>query len=308
MSHETEPVLGELIRIYLEHLRRQKGYSEHTLRGYRNDLNQFSAFVAQKAGEEPRAEAVDMDWVREYVAGLFGRVKKTTIARKLSALRAFFRFLEREGWVGANPAGALAGPKLDVPIPRYLTVDEVFRLIDGPRGTGWLAERDRAILEVLYSCGLRVSEAASLDEGSLDPATRLLRVLGKGRKERLLPIGRQAVRAVEEYLASSANVRKRLGMQPAQRPLFLNARGGRLSPRSIARILKRYARHAGLDPGVSPHAMRHSFATHLLDGGADLRAVQELLGHASLSTTQRYTHVSLDRLMEIYDKAHPRSH
>jgi integrase/recombinase XerC len=188
-----------------------------------------------------------------------------------------------------------------------LPIDDVFRLLERPRKDTLLGLRDLAILEVLYSCGLRVSELEALDASHIDFEERLVTVIGKGDKERIVPIGRTALNALGAYLEKTSDIRRKAGTELPHAPLFINHRGQRLTGRSMARIIKRYAREAGLSPEVSPHAMRHTFATHLLDGGADLRSVQELLGHESLSTTQKYTHVSMDRLMEIYDKAHPRS-
>jgi integrase/recombinase XerC len=226
--------------------------------------------------------------------------KKSTIGRKLAALRTFFRYLVREGVLRLNPGELVATPKQEKYLPRTLTVDESFALMEQGGGAGLLARRDRAIVETLYSCGLRVSELTGLNVGSVDLREGLVRVLGKGRKERIVPIGRKAREALEEYLAARGN--------PAdEEPLFLNQRGGRLTPRSVERNLKVQLLKAGILKDATPHALRHSFATHLLDGGADLRAIQELLGHASLSTTQKYTQVSVDHLMHVYDQAHPRS-
>jgi len=233
-------------------------------------------------------------------------MERSSIARKLSALRSFFRFLEREGAVEVNPAAELSAPRFRRHLPSYLPVDDAFRLLERPRADGLLGLRDRAVLEILYSCGLRVSEAESLDLSSVRQGDRLVSVVGKGNKERILPIGRTALQALARYLDAAGPLRKRLGKDGPDAPLFLNRGGGRLTARSIRRLVKRYAGEIGLPGDISPHSVRHSFATHMMDGGADLRAVQELLGHASLSTTQIYAHVSLDRLMEVYDKAHPR--
>jgi integrase/recombinase XerC len=215
--------------------------------------------------------------------------------------------LERKGLTRWNPAADIATPKLEKNMPTYLLVDEVFRLFERPDKEKPLALRDLAILEVLYSCGFRVSELEALTLSSIDFDERLVRVIGKGDKERIVPIGRQALKAVKKYLEATQYLRRKNADISQSAPLFINFRGKGLSGRSIGRIIKKYAIESGLTADVSPHSMRHTFATHLLDGGADLRAVQELLGHESLSTTQKYTHVSLDRLMEVYDKAHPRS-
>ena len=305
--------ISDQIGVFIAYLRDQKGYSQHTIRNYRIDLTQFSEFLVSREalpdGQEvdQDMEAIDALVIREYLGSLFGRFARSTIARKLSAVRSFFLFLEKKGIVMTNPAGDIATPKLGKYIPVYLPVDDVFRLLERPDRKKPLGLRDLAILEVLYSCGIRVSELEALDISGVDFEGRLVTVIGKGDRERIVPIGRIALKAVRNYLEATRNLRKGDGNDSQDGPLFINFRGGRLSGRSIARIIKRYAAESGLSPEISPHSMRHTFATHLLDGGADLRSVQELLGHASLSTTQRYTHVSLDRLMEVYDKAHPRS-
>ena len=250
---------------------------------------------------------IDSQVIRAYLGSLYGQFRRSTIARKLSAVRSFFLFLERKGLTKWNPAADIATPKLEKYMPTYLLVDEVFRLLERPEKEKPLGLRDLAILEVLYSCGFRVSELEALTISSIDFDERLVRVIGKGDKERIVPIGRQALQAVRNYLEATQYLRRRNVYISWDEPLFINFRGGALSGRSIGRIIKKYAIESGLTADVSPHSMRHTFATHLLDGGADLRAVQELLGHESLSTTQKYTHVSLDRLMEVYDKAHPRS-
>jgi len=306
-------LLHDLIEQFIEYLRHQKRYSLHTIRNYQIDLRQFSEFVAlreaRSEGEnsDPGIGMIDSQVIRTYLGSLYGRFRRSTIARKLSAVRSFFLFLERKGLTKRNPAADIATPKLEKYMPTYLLVDEVFRLFERPEKEKPLGLRDLAILEVLYSCGFRVSELEALTISSIDFDERLVRVIGKGDKERIVPIGRQALQAVRNYLEATQYLRRRNVYISQDEPLFINFRGGALSGRSIGRIIKKYAIESGLTADVSPHSMRHTFATHLLDGGADLRAVQELLGHESLSTTQKYTHVSLDRLMEVYDKAHPRS-
>lgn len=292
---------------FILYLREQRGYSEHTIRNYQSDLAQFVTFLNRGSTEAMDTATADPRNIRQYLADLYIRNRRSTIARKLSAIRSFFRFLERRNKVEGNPAVEVATPKLEKPIPSYLPVDDVFRLLDRRERLTPLSLRNLAMLEVLYSSGLRVSELVSLNMENIDFHNRLVRVIGKGRKERIVPIGRRALQAVREYLDASQRFRPKNELRSGGVPLFINRQGGRLSARSIARIVKRYAHESGLPSDVSPHSMRHTFATHMLDGGADLRAVQELLGHASLSTTQKYTHVSLDRLMEVYDKAHPRS-
>jgi len=298
---------------FIDYLKSQKGYSPHTLRSYRVDLKQFSRFLMEKRPQERDGEPL-VDWestdfgeIREYLAGLYGRCKRKTIARKISAVRSFFAFAEKRGVMATNPAAEISTPKQEQYIPTYLPVDQMFSLLEVPDRGKPLGLRDLALLEVLYSCGLRVSEVVGLNLGSIDFRERLVRVLGKGNKERIVPIGKKAAGVLRDYLEASRAVREKSGANTERAPLFMNARGRRLSTRSVENIVKRYGRECGLLTDISPHALRHTFATHLLDGGADLRSVQELLGHVSLSTTQKYTHVSLDRLMEVYDKAHPRS-
>lgn len=302
-----------LIRSFTVYLKEQRGFSPNTIRNYKNDLKQFFDFLASKGAIRDTDtgkdifEAVDPLAIRDYIGSLFGEYKRTSIARKLSSVRSFFKFLEGRGLVQDNPATDLATPKLEKTIPGCLTVDEVFRLLERPKIDKLLGLRDLAVLEVLYSCGMRASELSSIEISDIDFDQRLIKILGKGNKERIVPIGRQAMKVVKRYLEATEGVRKKMGYENNKGPLFLNSRGGRLSARSIGRIVKRYVIESGLPSEISPHSMRHSFATHLLDGGVDLRSVQELLGHVSLSTTQKYTHVSLDRLMEVYDRAHPRS-
>jgi integrase/recombinase XerC len=306
-------LLSGLIETFIDYLQSQKGYSDHTIRNYRIDLKQFLGFLIQERRLAPEDEAslelesIDFLVIRGYLGRLYDTYKRTTIARKLSTLRSFFSFLEGRGLFKDNPAADISTPKQGRYIPTYLPVDEMFRLLEGPDREKPLGLRDLAILEVLYSCGIRVAELAGLNISSIDFDQRLVRVLGKGNKERIVPIGRQALMAVKTYLEATLALRKKTWGEREDGPLFLNFRGGRLTTRSIGRIVKRYSRECALMTEITPHSLRHTYATHLLDGGADLRSVQELLGHVSLSTTQKYTHVSLDKLMEVYDKAHPRS-
>ncbi len=308
------PAGSETIDRFLASLAAEKGYSAHTCRAYRADLASFARIVCAAEGAEdlpvrgvPRQfdpRRVDALTIRGYLASLYRKNSKATMARKLSAVRSYFRFLMRQGLVADNPAETIMTPRQEKKIPHYLTVDDVFRLLDRIQEDSLLGLRNRAIFETLYTAGTRVSELAGLDTGTVDLDQRLIRVHGKGNKERLLPIGAKAAAAIRAY---RDRLQAESGIAPdAAGPLFLNRSNGRLTPRSIARILDRLVRQCGLLVPVSPHTLRHSFATHLLDAGADLRTVQELLGHESLSTTQKYTHVSIDRLMETYDKAHPR--
>jgi integrase/recombinase XerC len=302
-----------LIEKFLEHLRVETNASVHTLRSYASDLEQFRSFLLSKdfsideKNGEVSVEKIDHLAIRAYLSHLYRGHKKSSLARKLATQRSFFRYLVEEGFLAQNPAEIVATPKQEKPLPTFLPVDEVFSLLETPdRSTTWGA-RDRAILETLYSCGIRVSELTGLSEGDVDFSLGILKVYGKGRKERIVPIGEKALAAIREYLPQRDRILGSLGHKGRGSPLFINARGGRLTSRSVARILHKYILKCGLLRKVSPHALRHSFATHLLDAGADLRAIQELLGHVSLSTTQRYTHVSVDKLMEVYDRAHPRA-
>jgi integrase/recombinase XerC len=305
--------IAGIIDKYIDYIRSQRGYSEHTVRSYRNDLVRFSDFLSERRGlegdERAAMEIGDIGYidVREYLGSLYGKYNRATIARKLSAIRSFFYFLERDGLSDGNPAAEISTPRQGKYIPEYLPVDDMFKLLKGPDRTTPFGLRDLAIIEVLYSCGIRVAELAGLNISDIDFDQRLVRVIGKGDKERIVPIGRKAIKAVKDYLEAVISLRRRSqDFKDKAVPIFINYRGGRLSTRSIGSIIKKYVRGCGLMANITPHSLRHTFATHLLDGGADLRSVQELLGHVSLSTTQRYTHVSLDRLMEVYDKAHPR--
>ncbi len=286
---------------FSSYLADERNLSPHTRAAYLRDLGEFRSFL-ERHGGCTRQDLAKLDslLLRRYLAELHKRNLRTSIARKLSTLRTFFRYLVREGVLASNPAEGLSTPKLNRYLPKTLSVDEATALMERGYGHSLLDLRDRAIVELFYSSGLRVSELTGLDVGSLDLREKLVRVLGKGRKERIVPIGRKAHEALSNYLEER-------GGPGEDAPLFLNARGGRLTPRSVQRNLKSRLIRSGLIKDISPHALRHSFATHLLDGGADLRAIQELLGHASLSTTQKYTQVSVDQLMAVYDRAHPRS-
>jgi integrase/recombinase XerC len=294
MPTRTEDALAA----YTTHLRSERHASPHTIRGYLADLRQFLGF----AGAGGPA-AVRPGTVRHWLRALDGAAERTSIARKLAAVRGLFRFLVDSGRLATDPTAGIATPKTRRRLPAHLTLDDVDRLLVTPRADTLLGLRDRAMLEVLYSSGLRVSELTGLDWEQIDAEAALLRVLGKGRKERVVPVGRPALRALGAYRAACAAAGQRAGSGP----VFRNARGGRLTSRSVARLMERHVLASGTTTKATPHALRHTFATHLLGAGADLRAIQELLGHASLSTTQRYTHVDLRRLMEAYDRAHPRA-
>lgn len=282
----------------------EKGYSSHTVSGYRRDILEFSNTLKKDC---PLQQITATD-IRKFVVGLHGRNGGATVARKLSALRTFFRFSLREKLITSDPVRSITGPKVGRYIPVFLTVDETFALLEAPCPRDTYMVRDRAILEMLYSTGMRVSELVSRDLTDLDFKEGMLTVRGKGDKERLVPVGAPAIEAVRNWLGQRLQLLERRagrGRPVEKNALFLNGRGGRLSVRSVERMVKMYGERAGVLQLVTPHALRHSFATHLLEMGADLRSVQELLGHASLSTTQRYTHVTLDHLAEIYDSAHP---
>ena len=297
----------EAVERFLAYLRDQRRVSPETLRAYRGDLEQFGAYLAEDrpGGNAPGPEEIETLDVRGFIARLSrGGLGKSSLSRKLSAVRSFLRHAVREGRLESSPAESIRSPRVPRPLPRTLTVDEVFNLLDRIDDDDPASARDRAILELLYAGGLRVSELVALDQDDLDLSSMIARVLGKGGKERMVPFGRSAAKALRRWYQRSLPLRAK---GDAPEAVFLNLRGGRLTDRSVRRILDRRLREAAIHARLSPHALRHSFATHLLGGGADLRAIQELLGHSSLSTTQRYTHVSTDALMRTYDKAHPRA-
>jgi len=304
----------DFIQQFIHYLSAEKNASPHTCRCYQRDLKEFENFLKSHEADlfvsgKPEWEKVDRIVIRKYLSVLHRKNKKSSIARKISTLRSFFRYLVKEKLVSSNPAKAVSTPKVEKTLPATLTVDEAFRLMESPdRHLKKVSEaeaknrvlRDRAILELLYSSGLRVGELVGLNLKYLDLHLGIVRVMGKGRKERIVPVGNKAIEALKTYL-------DRRGDPETEEPLFVNMRGGRLTSRSVGRLTKKYTRASGIVRKVSPHSLRHSFATHLLDGGADIREIQEMLGHASLSTTQRYIHLSPGKLMEVYDKAHPRS-
>jgi len=294
------------IEYFITWLADEKGYSHYTVGSYRRDLLQFAA----AAGSEIEVGSVDTGVIRNYVYNLNIRNKSSSVARKLSALRSFFKFLEREKVIQHNPMISISMPKQEQHIPVFLSVDEVFALLEAPGAGDTFAARDRAILELLYSTGMRVSELVSCNMTSLDFANGMVMVKGKGNRQRIIPFGTQAVKSLRAYFVEREDLlRKRLqqGKKFDRESLFLNSRGTRLTARSVERMISDYGRKAGLDKPVTPHVLRHSFATHLLEMGADMRSVQELLGHASLSTTQKYTHLDMVHLMRVYDQAHPKA-
>jgi integrase/recombinase XerC len=292
-------------RLFIRHLETEKLRSKETVRAYTADLQDFKCYLGSHSLQELKhVNRIDAFHIRGFFAARFGKIKKASLGRKLAGIRTFFRFLVREGIVTSNPASGIKAPKREKPLPKALSVDDVDRFFSRNHDMG---KRDLAIFELLYSSGLRVGELTSLRVQDLDLGNGWVRVVGKGNKERYVPVGSQAVAALQDYLPQRAFLETKSGVSEKDRALFLNSRGGPLSSRSIRRILKTCLNSAGLTRDASPHTFRHSFATHLLNAGADLRSIQELMGHASLSTTQRYTKVDLGRLMEVYDKAHPRS-
>jgi len=296
------------IRAYLRHLRLDVNSSAETLRAYGSDLGEFAAFLEKEigGGRKVAPKQVDRLAVRAFLGDLHRRqAKRSTVARKLAAIRSFFRYLKRQGKLSANPAAAVATPRQEKRLPKQLSVIEVQHLVEIADDSVPLGARDRAILELLYASGVRVSELTGLDLDDLDLSDGMMRVLGKGKKERMVPIGSKAITAIRVYLRRRADLEPRPGR--GGDALFLNFRGTRLNVRSVRRIVDRYIRQCAIVRKVSPHTLRHSFATHLLDAGADLRSIQELLGHVSLSTTQKYTHVSTERLLRTYGKSHPRA-
>jgi integrase/recombinase XerC len=292
---------------FLRHMQVERGSSPHTLKGYREDLTAIADYFAEEDGTTPDPASLTAVELRGLLSAFHDAgFAKTSIARKLASLRSFYRFGQREGWVKSNPARALRNPRKSRTLPHFLSTEEIGTLLSAPPAKSPMGIRDRAILETLYSAGLRVSELVGLNDGDADLTAGVLRVRGKGRKERLAPLGSYAIKALQSWL----QLRVLAKGQPAGReaPVFTNRFGARLTTRSVGRMLEKYLAATGLDRRTSPHTLRHSFATHLLDRGADIRSVQELLGHKSLVTTQIYTHVSTANLKAAYEKAHPRAH
>lgn len=305
------------VRTFLTYLDLERGASRETIRSYHSDLRQFVAFLKTVTEAVPSPAGVDASLVRRFLVWLAGRnEKKSSQARKLATLRSFFKFLHRRGEVPSNPVANVRSPRLGQRLPRILTKDEAERVLESlGADEKTCSARDQAILETLYSTGARVSELVGVNWSDLSLDEGMVRLKGKGKKERLVPVGQVAVEAIRDYLAvtplratpaAAKTTASPLMVKPADGPVFRNHRGGRLSVRSVERIVRRYADRLQVGT-VTPHTFRHSYATHLLDEGADLRVIQEMLGHASLATTQQYTHLATDRLMEVYDQAHPRS-
>lgn len=305
-ADSISPMYRAYLPAFTEWMQTEKNYSAHTVTAYQSDLNEFFAF----SGKQAEDSGLGPSLLRSFTASLYGRNAASSVARKLSALRSFFRYLQRERILAADPLAGVAGPKLGKAIPAFLTVDEVFALLEAPDAGDSSHLRDRAIMECLYSTGMRVSELTAGNRTDYDFASEMVRVLGKGKKERLIPFGSMAKEALRQYEAERTQVEQACAARNrpwAREAMFLSVRGTRLTSRSVERILLHYAAKAGISTPVTPHALRHSFATHLLEMGADLRTVQELLGHASLSTTQKYTHVDIAHLSKVYDAAHPQA-
>jgi integrase/recombinase XerC len=298
------------IQQYAEHLRGERNYSPHTLRNYLSDLAQFHEFLKRRgfclgAGGNVEVGKIDVHVIRSYLASLGIDRKKSSVGRKLAAMKNFFRYLIAAHKIDKDPLLLIHSPKQEKPLPAFLSVDDVFQLLGAVKIKNGLDVRDRAILEVFYSTGIRVSELVGLNWADIDFQVEIVRVVGKGSKERIVPIGEIALQALRDY---GAEQRKRWQFAcKGETAVFLNNRGERITSRSVARIVEKHLKLAGIPVRMGPHGLRHSFATHLLNSGADLRVIQEMLGHASLSTTQKYTHLNLDALTAVYDKAHPRA-
>lgn len=299
---------------FFSHLRYERNVSPHTLRNYTSDLNQFLDFIAPPSKDGTRAEVpvehMDNLTIREWMSHLNSEnKKKTSIARKLASLRTFFQFLVREGVLEMNPAKLVNTPRIERKLPTHLSIEDIVRFIETPDLNTDLGRRDRAILEFLYATGMRVSELVNLDLRDIDFKEKLVRVMGKRKKQRILPFGEPALQSLMYYLNEARHelLQNTPPHERDEQAVFLNYKGTRISERSVGRMVDKYIKQCPEIKNISPHSLRHSFATHLLDSGADLRDIQELLGHARLSTTQIYTQVSMEKLIEVYDKAHPKA-
>jgi integrase/recombinase XerC len=302
--------MGSIIGDFQIYLEVEKNVSVHTRVAYIADIQEFARFLQDNNFIKSKDEIInaETETIREYLSWLYRqKVKKVTVNRKVSSLRAFYKYVLRQGRINNNPAEMIQTLKTEKYMPSFLSIDEMFELLKTQNDKSVLSLRNRAMLEVFYSSGLRLSELAGLDVIDLDFKQKLVKVRGKGRKERIVPVGGPALKAVQEYLDKIGQIRKNEESGIFKKPLFINARGTRITTRSIARIVNEVTVKSGIGRKISPHALRHSFATHLLNAGADLRSIQELLGHESLSTTQKYTAVNINRMMEVYDKAHPRA-
>ena len=304
---ERSSRLDDLMLDFLAHLELERGLSRNTLEAYRTDLLQFGQFLARRGLTPLKASATELArFVSELAGGTGERsaAAPATLQRKVASLRSFYRYLRREQLLQDDPTAQLRGPRSPERLPKVLTRDEVSQLLAAPRGASAAAQRDRALLETMYACGLRASEAITLTTSQIDLEQRVLHAYGKGSKERIVPIGSKAMAALRTYLQDG---RAQLVGLKDQSRVFVNLRGGALSRQGLYKIVQRHARTVGLEDRMSPHTLRHSFATHLLAGGCDLRSLQEMLGHADIGTTQIYTHLSTERLREVYFEAHPRA-
>ncbi|MHB8139108.1 MAG: tyrosine recombinase XerC [Smithellaceae bacterium] len=303
--------MKDLIADFRTFLEVQRNVSEHTRRAYLTDIEEFSSFLLSQENTSSHKTILDVqaENIRSYMAYLYSRkLKKVSINRKVSSLRALYKYLLRTGIIKNNPAQGVQTPKMEKYMPIFLSVDEAFELLDASKDDNTASGlRNLAMLELFYSSGLRLAELAGLDTEDVNFNAALVKLRGKGKKERIVPVGAQALEAVRRYLSATEDLRQENSMDPLCGALFLNSHGKRITTRSIARIVDAATVKSGIGRKISPHALRHSFATHLLSAGADLRSIQEMLGHESLSTTQKYTAVNISRLMEVYDKAHPRA-
>jgi len=306
-------MLQQEIDEFIKYIDLEKGYSPHTKESYRSDLVQFAAFLDQnrwsvKRGDQEQLIDVDPVGIRKYLGQLHrDKLKKTSIGRKIAALKSFFKYLVKKGYLESNPAAYIQTPKKEKYIPVFLTVDEVFSILEKSCSNDPVGLRNKAMLELLYTSGIRRAELIGLNCSDIDFKQALIKVRGKGKKERVVPVGEQALQSMREYRDRGRVEAAQSDSFGAGEPFFTSKKGERLNPRTISRIVDKLTVSGGINRKISPHVLRHTFATHLLDGGADLRAIQEMLGHESLSTTQKYTSVSMAKLMETYDMAHPRS-
>jgi integrase/recombinase XerC len=282
---------------FYKYLEREKGAPYNTKRAYRGDIEDFIVFI-----DNSSYDVIDHNTIRAYIVSIYKNLKKSSLSRKVSAIKVFFKFMKRKGYTEENTALVIKNPKIEKNLPKFYTIDEMFHFLDFLPREGWLNIRNRAIFELMYSTGTRAQEVLNMNIDDLHLDGMWIKIKGKGGKERIVPFGEKAKSALEEYGATM----KKMGKDGPGKALFINIRGGRLSYRGLLKIMKKHQLKAQLFKNLSLHGIRHSFATHLLDSGADLRSIQELLGHSKLSTTQKYTHISMDKLMEIYDKSHPR--
>lgn len=289
-----------LICKFIKHLELERGCSSHTLRAYKKDLDEFSSYCSCSPSD------IEVAKIRGFISELVIKGKsKSTVSRKLAAIRSFLAFLYQEGYCKLNPAKFIPLPKKPQQLPKFLSVDEAFELIQSPEGLNFIRIRDRAILELLYATGLRVTELAEITMEDINLREGLVKIKGKGKKERIVPFGNKSAEALKSYIVERMLFKKKKPNAEKQTHLFLNIRGEKLTDRQIRRIVVKYANISGIKGQIGPHTLRHTFATHLLIAGADLRVIQELLGHSSLSTTQRYTHLDIEHLINVYDKSHP---